>query len=67
MSLNLTEAQARALGLKAPKTPSKRKKGMARAGAVTRCVECGATFTGDAAETRHLNETRHARYEGVNE
>lgn len=66
MSLHLTPEQARKLGIEAPKSKSKRK-GMARAGAKTRCVTCGEVFTGDAAETRHVNEARHYRYEGVDE
>lgn len=66
MSVHLTEAQARKLGFTPAKSKSK-KKGMARAGAKTRCCTCGEVFTSDAAETRHVEEARHFRYEGVDE
>lgn len=60
----MTEAQARALGLKPP-AARRKKKGMARAGAKTRCAECGVEFDGDAAEDRHMVETPHRRFEVV--
>lgn len=28
-----------------------------------RCAACGVEIVGDAAQTRHLNETGHGRYE----
>ena len=62
--VELTEAQAKKLGIEVPKT-KKSRKGMGRDGARSRCVKCGEEFTSDAAETRHLIETMHARYEGV--
>lgn len=62
----MTEAQARALGLKPP-AARRKKKGMARAGAKSRCATpgCGFETDSDAAEDRHIAETGHLRYEAV--
>lgn len=64
MTIRMTEEQARKAGLLKDPSTSKRK-GMGRGGAKSRCAACGEEFTGDAAETRHLEETKHARYETV--
>lgn len=46
-------------------TPRRRttRKAVPRAGYRSTCHTCAAVFTTDAAETRHVNATGHARYE----
>jgi len=63
MTVHLSEKDAKRLGL--TKKSASKKKPMARDGAESRCVACGETFTSDAAETKHLEQTKHARYESV--
>ncbi len=62
MTARMSKAEAQRLGLinRKPKTT---RKAAARNGAVSRCTTCDETFTTDAAETRHVNTTRHPRYE----
>ena len=61
----LTAKQAKALGITAtdptPSTPTRRRR--ARSPYSTVCHDCGETFTTQAAETRHLDATRHCRYQ----
>jgi hypothetical protein len=64
VTINLTAAQARALGLDVPAVRQRlTRKALARAGAVSTCVTCGEQFTTAAAETRHVAATLHARYD----
>lgn len=61
----MTAAQARKLGIdltgaKAAKVRTTRR--TAKGPWHTRCVTCGEEFHTEAAETQHLNATRHARY-----
>jgi hypothetical protein len=65
MTAHLTAAEARRLGFDVPATaarPRATRKALARDRAVSTCHTCGATFTTDAAETRHVAATCHARY-----
>ena len=71
-AVKLTPAQARALGIdppdavtaaSAPARRARRPAGPAHYHTV--CHNCGEVFTTQAAETRHLDATRHARYELV--
>jgi hypothetical protein len=76
-AIRLTEAQAKAYGIRAPAdaavvaspVPARaraRRGGDTRAEPVpyhTVCHDCGEHFTVRAVETRHVNATRHARYE----
>ena len=63
----MTVAEARAAGLLDTAKPTGRRRTTRetapRDGAVTVCVDCGQRFTTDAAETRHVAATRHARYQ----
>ena len=63
----MTVAEARALGLLdkiADAKPVKvRSRRTARGPYFTVCATCGTEFHTQASEDRHLNETRHARYE----
>lgn len=64
----MTTAEAREAGLlNASKTrkPRTTRKTEPRNGAESRCVACGATFTSDAAETKHVEVTHHSRYEST--
>ena len=63
----MTVAEARAAGLldRSPGRKRTTRKAAPRAGAVSRCVVCGVTFTTDAAEGRHMETERHWRYETV--
>ena len=73
MPAHLTAAQAKALGIKAgegdvvagaSKSPARtRQRRTARGPYASECFDCGATFDTQASETRHLNATRHARYQ----
>ena len=63
----MTVAEARAAGLLDTKPATSRRRTTRetapRDGAVTVCVDCGARFTTDDDETRHVAATRHARYQ----
>lgn len=63
----MSEAEARRAGLLPGKPAKKRttRKSEPRNGAVSRCVKCDATFSGDAAETRHVEQEHHHRFESV--
>lgn len=64
MAAHLTATEARRLGITAPAgRPRTTRKTEPRGGAVTTCHRCGARFTTDAAEARHVVETHHARYQ----
>jgi hypothetical protein len=64
MTAHLTPGQARALGLDVPAPrPRTTRKALPRGRAPSTCHACGATFTTDAAETRHVAVTFHARYD----
>lgn len=75
MPVKLTPAQAKALGITAAAVavpasarPRVRRGGDARVGPVpyhTICAGCGEHFSTRAAETRHLDATRHACYQLV--
>ena len=61
MAVHLTAAETRALfGLGAPKRTTRR---TARGPYASECYDCGEAFTTQAAETRHVNATGHARYQ----
>jgi hypothetical protein len=65
MTAHLTAAQARRLGIDVPATaarPRATRKALARDRAVSVCHDCGARFDTEAAETRHVAATFHARY-----
>lgn len=64
MVARITAAEARKLGID-PKvgrtrTTSRTAKGVKYH---TRCIQCSEEFTVQAAEDRHVDETRHTRYE----
>ena len=64
MAAHLTAAQARALGIDVPAPrPRPTRKALARGRQVSTCHDCGEQFTTDAAETRHVAATFHARYD----
>lgn len=63
MTVHLTEAEARRLGFTAKARARPTRRTEPRAGAVTVCHVCGERFSTDAAETRHVEATRHARYQ----
>lgn len=67
MSIQMSEAEARRAGLIKGKPSSRKRADGGRQGAVSRCATegCGATFTSDVLEDRHLAETGHGRYETV--
>ena len=75
MPAHLTAAQAKALGIEAGgedvvagagKSPARtRQRRTARGPYASECYDCGEAFTTQAAETRHLNATHHARYQLV--
>ena len=62
MIARLSEKEARALGLTAPKGKRKRTRGIAKGPYETICHDCEEVFVTQAAETAHLEETGHARY-----
>jgi hypothetical protein len=64
MTVHVTDAQARQLGVAAPAKPKRTRKA-ARAPYHSRCTRCGAEFRTQAAEERHVHDTHHARYELV--
>lgn len=61
MTVKLTAAQARKLGIEAPAGKVRTRK-TARGAYHTVCCTCEAEFHTEASETRHLNETHHGRY-----
>lgn len=67
MSVRLTAAEARALGITG--APAARRKTTRRtvkgAPYFTICKACGFESRTQAAEDRHVNDTKHARYELV--
>lgn len=67
MPARLTKAEAKRLGLDVPdEATGKRKRTTRKTGKgpyLTICHDCQERFTTQAAEDRHLNETRHARYD----
>lgn len=67
MPVNMTAAEALALGA-TPASESKRHRTTRRVASgpyATACHTCHELFFSMAAETRHLNETGHSRYELV--
>jgi hypothetical protein len=66
VSARLTTAEARALGLPAPRSaPRTTRRTVKGAKYLTRCKTCGEEFTTVASEDRHLKATHHARYDIV--
>lgn len=63
MTVRMSEREARRAGLTAPKPRTTRKTAPREPGTTSRCVTCGQVFATVAAEDRHVNETRHGRYE----
>lgn len=65
--LRLSEAEAKRLGLSAdgkPALPTARKPRRSRLGDyLSRCRDCQEEFRSAAEEDRHVERTRHARYE----
>lgn len=63
--VRVTAAEARRLGVDVPGAASSAKR-VARASYHTRCMGCGAVFTTQAAEDRHVDaQGGHARFELV--
>ena len=67
MTARITAAEARKLGIDVPAAKKTRTTRRTVKGApyFTICKACGMEFRTVASEDRHLNETRHARYELV--
>jgi len=67
MTVNLTPAQAKAMGLDVPVKVSKRNRKAAptRGTYHTRCKTCGEEFRTMASEDRHVHDTHHPRFETV--
>lgn len=68
MAVELTAAQARKLGLDltgARKAPVRTTRRVAKGAYHTVCHDCGEEFHTSAAEDRHLENTKHARYQLV--
>jgi len=63
MAARLSKAEAKALGLPVPAPTKTRRE--ASGPYLTVCRTCGEEFTTMAAETRHLVDTHHARYEVI--
>jgi len=62
--VRVTAAEARRLGVDVPASSSTRR--VARAPYHTRCMTCGAVFTTQASEDRHVDALGgHVRYELV--
>jgi hypothetical protein len=64
--VRMTKAEAARAGITAEGVPLARAKPLARARPapyLTRCHECGETFTKIVDEDRHVAATLHARYE----
>jgi hypothetical protein len=64
MPVNVTPAQARAMGAAVP-AGRKKDRSTAKGPYLTICKTCGEQFTTMASEDRHLKETKHIRYEIV--
>lgn len=64
VTVRMSEKEAKRAGLVAPKSKSTRR-AAPHAGAISRCCSCKTEFTTIAAENRHVEETKHARYETV--
>jgi hypothetical protein len=64
---HLTAAEARALGIASSPGTGPRARttrhALHRDRAVSTCHDCGESFDTDAAETRHVAEARHYRYD----
>ena len=65
MTVRITPAQARALGVDTPNSRRRSTRRTASGPYRTRCTTCGDVFVSEAAETRHLDDTGHGRYELV--
>lgn len=68
MSVHLTPEQARKLGIDVKQKARKRTTGKhvpAAECSNTRCCTCYEEFSTAAAETRHVEQVRHFRYEAV--
>jgi len=65
VTAHLSEAEARRLGLVAPASKKRTTRKAADGPYHTRCCACREEFTVEAAETRHVESTSHARYEVV--
>lgn len=63
--VQVSEAQARKLGIDVPKTRPKRDRRTARGPYHTRCHTCLDEFTTQASETRHNAEAGHCRFDLV--
>jgi len=63
VTVRLSPAEARRLGIDTPTTRTTRR--VARAPYHSRCTACGDEFTTEAAEERHLAAGGHHRYESV--
>jgi hypothetical protein len=64
VAARLSPAEARRLGLIPPPSGSARNRKVARAPYHTRCMRCGAVFTTQAAEDRHVDRIGgHLRFE----
>lgn len=63
MAAHLTAAQARKLGIDTTLGAKRRVRRTAKGPYLTKCKACGEVFDSRAAEDRHLDETRHYRYE----
>ena len=60
----LSRADAKRLGLDVPASSPSRRRTVARAPYHTRCMSCGAVFTTQAAEDRHVDAVGgHVRFE----
>jgi hypothetical protein len=65
MPIKLTPAQAKALGLETKTKIRRTRKAVTGEPYHSRCVACGDEFRSIAAEDRHVDDTKHARYEVV--
>lgn len=65
MSAHMSEKEARRAGLIAPKAKTTRKRAPKDKRDRTRCVACDEVFETAAAETRHVEQVGHHRYETV--
>jgi hypothetical protein len=67
VSVNLTPAQAKKLGIDLSKgvpVPANKRRSYSHDGKYhTRCIDCGEEFSTAASEDRHVTESHHARYE----
>ena len=65
MIARISAAEARALGIDTDEKPSRKRttRRTARGPYRTICIDCGEVFTTQAAETRHVDATRHCRFD----